>query len=193
MIAYLKGILAARDATQAVVDVGGVGYAVAMATGSLAALGTVGSAVCVYTHMLVRDDGVALYGFASPGERELFERLITVSGVGPKVALSALSAFNAPELAAIITAGDVARVATISGIGKKTAQRIVLELKGVLANENESAGAEGGNASAVSEAESALMNMGFTSEEAALACKGYEGDMSDVGALVRHALQRLGA
>jgi Holliday junction DNA helicase RuvA len=170
-----------------------VGYKVMLSTQSLAALGDKDREVTILTAMIVRDDSVSLYGFMSEHEQQLFERLITVSGVGPKVALSALSAFNAPALQQIIVAEDVSRIATIPGIGKKTAQRIILELRGVL---DAPLVGEAGSAArpvAATQATEALMGMGFTAAEVTLALKGYEGDVDDVGALVRYGLKRLGA
>jgi Holliday junction DNA helicase RuvA len=169
-----------------------------MATQSLAALSEKGSEVTVFTSLMIRENEVALYGFMSEREQHLFERLITVSGVGPKVALSALSSFNVEALTQIIIAEDVTRISTIPGIGKKTAQRIILELRGVL-DALEAAGAPdaGGASSALRQASDALLGMGFTSAEVTLALKGSDdaegGADSDVATLIRHALKKLGA
>ncbi|MDR3053773.1 MAG: Holliday junction branch migration protein RuvA [Coriobacteriales bacterium] len=193
MIAFLRGILIARDAQAAVIDVNGVGYRVGMSTQSLGSLGAIGNEVSIQTFLQVKDDGIALFGFTTEDERFLFEKLITVSGVGPKVALSALSTFSPASLLEIITAEDVARVSSIAGIGKKTAQRIILELRGVLKSDGlASAATADGGGTGTAEAVEALLGMGFTSAEISLALKSYEGDKSDVSALVRFGLKRLG-
>ena len=130
MIAFLKGVLAGKTANCAYIDVQGVGYAVGMSQGALAKLPAVGQAVQVHTYLQVSDNGIALYGFLTLEEKALFERLIGVSGVGPKVALAALSSFTPEALVAAVQAQDVAAVQKIPGVGKKTASRIILELKG---------------------------------------------------------------
>lgn len=199
MIAFLKGVLAGRSADTAFIEVQGVGYAVGMSQASLAKLPETGSAVQVHTHLQVRDDGISLYGFLSLEEQALFEQLIGVSGVGPKVALAALSAFPSPQaLASAIAAQDVAAVQRIPGVGKKTASRIILELKGSLDHGfDQLFGADGQPASAPAEdaalqgAREALLSMGFTSAEVDLATKGAPEDAS-TEALLKYALKRLG-
>jgi Holliday junction DNA helicase RuvA len=196
MIAFLRGRLATWDAGGVVLDVGGVGYRVLLSTQSLAALGERGERggeVTLLTSMIVREDSMTLYGFLAEREQRLFERLLTVSGVGPKVALSALSAFSADALEQIIVAEDVTRVATIPGIGKKTAQRIILELRGTLDTREPDGTAPSSPTAVSAQATEALLGMGFTTAEVALALKGYEGDANDVGTLVRFGLKRLGA
>ena len=199
MIAFLKGILAGKTADCALVDVQGVGYAVGMAQGALAKLPAVGQPVQVHTYLQVSDNGIALYGFLALEEKALFERLITVSGVGPKVALAALSAFSPEALVAAVQAQDVAAVQKIPGVGKKTASRIILELKGSfdegLASLFDGEGQPVSGASAAAEslkgAREALLALGFASTEADVALKGApEG--SDENALIKYALKRLG-
>jgi Holliday junction DNA helicase RuvA len=130
VIARLRGTVAARTATGVVLDVGGVGYLVA-ATPAVAA--RVGEQATVETYLHVREDALQLYGFASADERELFELLLGVSGVGPKVALAIVSGSTPAELRRAIAREDTARFEAIPGIGRKTAQRVVLELKEKLA------------------------------------------------------------
>jgi Holliday junction DNA helicase RuvA len=193
MIAFLRGRVAGWDANSAIIDVGGVGYRVMLSTQSLVAINEAIGEVTVLTSQIMREDSMTLYGFMAEQEQRLFERLITVSGVGPKVALSALSVFNAETLQQIIVDEDVARVSTIPGIGKKTAQRIILELRGVLdARESVNSDARTTPA-ATAQATEALLGMGFTTAEVSLALSGYEGDAGDISALVRHGLKRLGA
>ncbi|MCL1890582.1 MAG: Holliday junction branch migration protein RuvA [Coriobacteriia bacterium] len=197
MIAYLRGRIVKRDATCATLEVGGIGYSLTMSTQALAGLGEVGAEATVYTLLQIRDDAPVLFGFSDLEEKSLFEKLITISSIGPKVALSALSSFAPADLALCISDGDVARLASVPGIGKKTAQRIVLELKGSLELEaaNEAADKKGSPASERNEANEALLNMGFTTSEIQAALKGFdaskEGNAS-AAALVRYALKRLG-
>jgi Holliday junction DNA helicase RuvA len=128
MIARLRGRAVARDAEGIVLEVGGVGYRV-LATPSAIQKADGGDEVVVETHLHVREDALQLYGFADAAERELFEKLLSVSGVGPKVALAIVSGYSPAELTRAIVREDAALFQTIPGIGKKTAQRVVLELK----------------------------------------------------------------
>src|SRR5918911_1517078 len=132
MIASIRGSLLFVGVDHAVVETGGVGFLIYAPRNVLGALGEVGSEVRLYTHLHIREDLLALYGFASTDQRHLFETLLTVSGIGPKVALSLLSSAPSDELRATIAGGDTARLARGPGIGKKTAERLVLELRGKL-------------------------------------------------------------
>ena len=191
MIASLRGRVISVDASAVIIEVNGVGYRVMLSTLNLASISGQSGEISLLTSMMVRDDSVSLYGFLTIQEQRLFERLITVSGVGPKVALSALSVFNAESLHQIILDEDVSRIATVPGIGKKTAQRIILELRGVL--DTHVPGESGSvTASAGAQASEALLGMGFTASEISLALKGYEGDSKDVAGLIRFGLKRLG-
>lgn len=198
MIAFLKGELAGKTAAAAYIDVHGVGYEVGMSQNALAKLPEAGKAVQVHTFLQVSDAGVALYGFLSLEEKALFEKLITVSGVGPKVALAALSTFSPEALVAAVQAQDVAAVQHIPGVGKKMASRIILELKGSF--DEGMAGLFGDDASSSTSAAAehirntreALLSLGFASAEADIALKGApEG--ADEGALLQYALKRLGS
>lgn len=196
MIAFLKGRLASKGPTIAYIEVNGVGYAVGMSQASLSKLPETGTEVEVQTYLQVRDDGIALYGFMSREEKALFEKLIGVAGVGPKVALAALSAFSPQALVAAISTQDVATLQQIPGVGKKGASRIILELKGSF--DAGSTGLLGADTPVMSEnsplrgAQEALLSMGFTSGEADLALKGVpEG--ADESVLLQYALKRLGA
>lgn len=194
MIAFLNGILAGKTQDTAFIDVGGIGYAVGMAAGSLAKLPETGERVQVHTHLYVREDAISLFGFLSVEEKNLFLRLNTVSGVGPKVALSALSVFSPQQLVAAITSQDVALVSKIPGVGKKTASRIILELKGSL--DADLLGAAAGAApvgagSVLQGVADALLSMGFTSAEIEIALKGAPED-ADEPVLLQYALKRLG-
>lgn len=200
MIAFLKGALAGKTATTAYIEVNGVGFAVGMSQASLSKLPELGSPVQVHTYLQVREDGMSLYGFLSLEEQALFEQLIGVSGVGPKVALAALSAFPSPQvLASAIAAQDVAAVQRIPGVGKKTASRIILELKGSLDHgldqlfgaDGQPAAAPAAAGASLQAAREALLSMGFTSAEVDLSLKGAAED-ADAEALLKYALKRLG-
>lgn len=190
MIAHLTGRVSSKSPTSCVIEVGGVGLRLFMSTSSLAHLPAEGDEVTVYTHLHVREDDLSLFGFESLEEQDLFEKLITVSGIGPKVALSALSALSPRELAGAIAREDDTLIATVPGVGKKTAQRLIIELKDKIgAGELGSRSASAGSASA--EATGALASMGFSSAEVSAALKGYDGP-DEAQALLRHALKRLG-
>lgn len=200
MIAFLKGVLAGKSAEAAFVDVNGVGFQVGMSQGALAKLPEVGSQVSLHTYLQSGDNGMALYGFLSLEEKALFERLIGVGGVGPKVALAALSVFTPQKFVAAVQAQDVAAIQKIPGVGKKTASRIILELKGSFDQGVEGlfsadGAATGGFASAQAEAlkgaREALLSLGFAQAEADVALKGAP-EAADESALVQYALKRLG-
>ena len=129
MIAQLRGLVLEKHPNRIVVDVGGVGYDVFVPLSTFYGLGEPGAEVALRIHTHVREDLIALYGFATLLEQELFERLIGIGGIGPKVALSVLSGIEPMELIRAIERGDVARLTAIPGVGKKTSERIVLELK----------------------------------------------------------------
>ena len=129
MIARLKGTLVEKSPSRLTVDVGGVGYDVLVPLSTFYGLGEPGSSVVLRVHTHVREDVIALYGFASALEQDLFERLISISGIGPKLALAVLSGIDPSDLVRAIRAQDVARLTRIPGVGKKTAERIGLELK----------------------------------------------------------------
>ncbi len=129
MISSLQGRLESLAADRAVVNVGGVGFLVYMPASTLANLGGTGQVVKVHTHLHVREDNLTLYGFGSPEELQLFETLLSVSGIGPKLALAMISGMKVPDLTLAIATGNADMLTSIPGIGKKTASRIVLELK----------------------------------------------------------------
>jgi Holliday junction DNA helicase RuvA len=129
MIASLRGKLDALTADGAVIDVGGVGFRVYMPTGAMSALGTPGNSVKVFTHMHVREDNIALYGFSSSEELWLFETLIGVTGLGPKLSLAILSAMNPEQVTTAIATGNADMLDMVPGVGKKVANRMILELK----------------------------------------------------------------
>lgn len=191
MIAYITGVLAYKDTDSAIVETGGIGYELSMSLHSLAALPQTGQPVQVWTVMSVKEDDVSLYGFLDPAEKQLFEQLITISGVGPKIALSALSTYKPVELIAAIGAGDVTAISKISGIGKKTAQRMILELQGLLKTDDSvDALLEDSSSKPLRDAALALEGMGFSSQEVAEALKGCTLD--NASDIVRFALKHMG-
>jgi Holliday junction DNA helicase RuvA len=129
MIAHLRGKLISRRPNLVIVETGGVGYDVTISVPSFAELPSLGSEVAFHIHTHVREDQLALYGFLRPEEKQLFEKLITVSGIGPKLAITVLSGMPADEMVISIRANDLARLTKIPGVGRKTAERMVLELR----------------------------------------------------------------
>lgn len=193
MIAFLKGTLIATTLDSAYIDVQGVGYQVLMSSRSLSRLGKTGDTVHVLTQLQVRDDAPILYGFLNQEEKDLFQRLITVSSVGPKVALAVLSTFDPADAVAAIVAQDAAAIQQVPGVGKKMASRIVLELKEAFTQSAQTvlSGMSKQVLDAQQAAKEALLSMGFTSEEVSLALKGApEADSETV--LLQYALKRLG-
>src|SRR5574340_657926 len=190
MIATLRGRLQARGGDSIVLDVGGVGFGVRVPARTLAELGGVGSEVHLFTHLRVREDELTLYGFASPDDLRLFETLLTVSGVGPKVALGVLSAAPSETLRLAIAQGNLDILTGLPGIGKKTAQRLVLELKGKV--DVSGLGEFSELAPADEDVINALVNLGFSAADAARAARSVPAGATSVEERVRLALQSLG-
>jgi len=200
MFYYLKGKVAHVAPYLAVIDCGGVGYACKTTNNTLGAL-TVGQEGKLYTHLNVREDAMELYGFASENERNCFQMLIGVSGVGPKAALSILSS-NTPEgLAMAIITGEEKALTSAPGIGKKIAQRIILELKDKLSKgqlavsgAGESYGGTGITVipeNKVSEASAALAVLGYSQSEIAVALKGIDVDNTPLEGIIKLALRAM--
>jgi Holliday junction DNA helicase RuvA len=166
MIAFLRGRLAEKQPNRIIVDVGGVGYDVSVPLSTFYKLGEPGADVALRIHTHVREDALALYGFATLFEQQIFERLIATSGIGPKLALAVLSGIEAADLVRAVQAGDVARLTAIPGVGKKTAERICLELKDrlpAMAGVGPDAGADAGRPGDDLRGDllSALLNLGY--------------------------------
>ncbi len=165
MISRLKGKVLQKSPTELVVDVGGVGYSVHISLSTFAALEHIEGDATILTHLHVREDALQLYGFATQAERDLFRLLISVSGIGPRMAQGILSGLNPAELKNAIASGNLAALTSVSGVGTKTAERIILELRDKVARAD-AAGAGGVPSSAQlkarSEALVALMSLGFT-------------------------------
>lgn len=201
MIAFLRGKLVERLPTQATLDVQGVGYAVLIPLSSYDKLPPLGGDVTLLTHYAVREDAHTLYGFVSAAERDLFRLLInTVSGIGPKIALNLLSGMNVVQLRGAVASGDVKALSQISGVGKKTAERIIVELRDKIgaAGAWEAASAERGLSAAdqkVNDTILALLALGFKQLEAHDAARGAQavlGPQATVEDLVRACLKKGG-
>lgn len=204
MIAYLSGTVLSKQATSAIIDVGGVGYEVAIPLSTFYELGDVGSPtqLRIYTH--VREDTLQLYGFKTTRERELFLHLISVNGVGPGLAIKLLSGMNADELVASIRTNNLARLVSIPGVGRKTAERLVVDLRDKIAAlsspalEEEFAAKRAGGERVPEDAMrddsvSALVNLGYQKSAAEKAVKGAideDGDLS-VELILRRSLRSL--
>ncbi len=198
MISLLEGILAEKGVSSVVVLTGGVGYLVSVPQSALAALPAVGEGLRLYTHLHVREDTLQLFGFVTPTERWMFEKLITVNGVGPRVALSILGSMSVERLVVAVESGQLGLFNRIPGVGKKTAERIILELKGKL---GEVSALEAGQAAAVAgagpqgeEAVAALIALGYSRAQAERAvAKAVEGaaGIPATTELVRRALTQI--
>jgi len=192
MIAHLRGRLIAKRPNQAVVEVTGVGYDVTITIPTFSDLPAAGNEVALHIYTHVREDAIALFGFLRAEEKQLFEKLIQVSGIGPKLAITILSGMPAAEMVSAIRAGDIARLTRIPGIGKKTAERMVLELRDKLEGFAESRPAK-----LVTPVEedvlSALVNLGYqrVAAERALAAAAGNGQTTSFDVLFRDALSTL--
>jgi len=200
MIAHLRGSILEKHPNRIVIDVNGVGYDVFVPLSTFYGLGDPGAAIALRIHTHVREDALLLYGFATLLEQELFERLIGVSGIGAKLALAVLSGIEPQDLIRAVEHGDLARLTAIPGVGKKTSERIVLELKDRLPRAPVTAAAAGAAAPAApalrDDVVSALVNLGYhrpLAEKAAEAAIKTIGSSSDAGfeRLLRQALREV--
>jgi Holliday junction DNA helicase RuvA len=167
LIAQLRGRLLRKDTQHALVDVGGVGYSITIPVSTFYRLGEPGSEVTLLTHTHVREDALALFGFLTPVEQALFERLIAVAGVGPRLAIGILSGIETPDLVGALRSGDVARLTRIPGVGKKTAERLVVELKDKMAGlEGVEPAPEAATSGPKGDLVSALLHLGYSRPEA---------------------------
>ena len=193
MIARLTGTLAELSADGAVIDVGGVGYAVHCSARTLDAIGAVGGDVKLLTELQVREDAWTLFGFGSPVERDSFRALTNVQGVGGKVALAILSALSPDELARAVAHDDKAMIGRANGVGPKLAARIANELQGKLGVTGLGGAAPAPRAGAAADALSALANLGFKPAEASAAVNAAQDELgteASLDALVRLALRK---
>lgn len=210
MIVQLTGTLLEVLPTHIVLDVGGVGFELGVSSTTAASLPHVGeSGVTVLVRMVVRDDAMELYGFATREERALFDQLRAISRVGSKLALAILSTFSPSALAQVVTTQDAARMAQVPGVGRKTASRLIVELSDVFSKNAELRGLVGlsspdaaslplgpaaAGAGVEADATEALLSMGFTSQEAELALEGHaEAGAVSVEQVLAYALRHLGS
>lgn len=199
MYAHFDGVVAEKLADSIVLDVNGVGYLLLVSAQTLSMAPSAGGRMKLYATLSVREDAMELFGFASRQERAMFKKLCQVTGVGAKTALGVLSALPVRELSVAIVTGDIAALSRAPGIGKKTAQRIVLELKDKVEQQDVSAPA--GSAAPVSpvvgdaqrEAQAALQALGYTSAEAARAINLVRDQADTVDALIMLALRQIGS
>lgn len=199
MIAFIEGKVAEKSPGELVISAGGVGFQMAVSSATLADAPGIGESWRCYTVLNVREDAMDLYGFASKQERDMFKRLCTVTGVGAKSALGVLSALPLRELSIAIATGDVNGLTRAPGIGKKTAQRIVLELKDKM-DEADFSGKPGAAApvsapvtNVQQEAQAALQALGYTSAEAARAINQVRDQATSVDQLIMLALRQIGS
>ncbi|MDM3871248.1 Holliday junction branch migration protein RuvA [Porticoccus sp. W117] len=198
MIGRLSGVLLEKQAPDLLLDVQGVGYEVQVSLTTFFELPNTGEPVTLYTHFVVRDDAQLLYGFAGQRERELFRTLVKVNGVGPKMALAILSGMNADEFVRCVHSNDVAALVRLPGVGKKTAERLIIEMRDRLKEWGIDANAPATEqaaptASVSEEAESALIALGYKPQEAArmISAAAKQVDNPSCEALIRLALQKL--
>jgi Holliday junction DNA helicase RuvA len=192
MIAYLKGTLIHKTPGQVIVETGGVGYAAAIPVSTFVRLGEVGGPAELFIHTHMTDDALALYGFACQDEKDMFLKLIAITGIGPKLAMNVLSGIAPEDLAEAVRASDVARISLVPGIGKKTALRITMELQDKLDKKEKLLAAKGSPEK--EDLLSALQNMGFRRKEAERAVDqtiGAHKPGTEFEKLLRDALKRL--
>lgn len=189
MIGYLEGTVRSSTLGSAIVQVGGVGYKVALTKETVAHF-IAGSPIALFTHLAVREDALDLYGFEEEDELRFFELLISVSGIGPKSALAILDIADTETLRAAIHAGNAAYLTTVSGIGKKTAEKIVLELR-----DKVGAGLAGSSAALAGDAEAleAMKSLGYSAAEARDALRKVPATITGTHARLREALRAIGA
>lgn len=191
MIGKLTGILAEKNPPLILLDCHGVGYEVLVPMGSFYQLGAVGTQAALWTQLIVREDAQTLFGFASTAEREAFRQLIKISGIGPRTALSVLSGLSVADLAQAVAEQETGRITKIPGIGKKTAERLLLELKGKLADAlPHAAGGVNSVSGARADILQALLALGYNDKDASAALKSLPEDIG-VSDGIKQALRNL--
>ncbi|AUS97917.1 Holliday junction branch migration protein RuvA [Clostridium thermosuccinogenes] len=199
MIAYIKGKIAYKHNEYIIVETNGIGYKIFTSLSSVQAMGPVGDEVKMYTYLYVREDIMSLYGFCTQEELSMFELLISVSGVGPKAAVSLLSSITPSKFSLAVITDDAKTLTKAQGVGSKMAQRIILELKDKIKKEQlvateklkeESVPADGEN-TRIPEAISALMVLGYTPIEASRAVSAVYSDDMDLESIIKNALKGL--
>lgn len=197
MFAYIKGSLEQKSNNYVVIDVGGIGYKIFMATKAIETLGEIGKVVKVHTHYYVREDNISLYGFNTNEELRMFELLLQVSGIGAKSAIAMLSEISPSSFALAVISDDISQLVKIPGIGKKTAARIVLELKDKLKTEETITKTEEvklsiTNEEETSEAIAALQVLGYTKREIEKALENVDTKNLQLEEIIKQGLKNLG-
>ena len=190
MIGRLSGVLLSKAPPQVLIDVAGVGYEVDVPMSTFYDLPPAGERVVLLTHMVVREDAQLLYGFLTEGERAAFRELIRISGIGPRMALAVLSGLSVADLAQAITLQESGRLVKVPGIGKKTAERLLLELKGKFGPTLEGVGGVAAPSDHAGDILRALLSLGYSEREATLAAKQLPADAS-VSDGIKQALKLL--
>jgi len=194
MIAFLQGELLSKDLRSAIINVSGVGYQVFMPLTDLASFSELGASTKLHIHTCVREDSIELFGFIALEKKNLFENLISVSGIGPKTALAMLSGMEPQDFASYIAHGDIAALTSVPGVGPKTAQRLVLELKDKLKNTTFVSGITPASRSTLDDLRSAVLNLGYKAslvEKAIKAVEPLSKDGHTLQQLVKEALRHL--
>lgn len=193
MINHLKGILQHKSPTEIVIDNQGVGYSISIPFSTYEKLGEVGTTVTVLTHLHVREDALQLYGFATEADREVFRLLISVSGIGPKIAQGILSGIQPGELQALILQGNVSALTAIPGVGRKTAERLIVELRDKISkldSPSTSATAPAGSAGIRNEAMMALISLGYNRPAAEKAIRAALQDLNKKDVTIQELLKQ---
>ncbi|MFN3236348.1 MAG: Holliday junction branch migration protein RuvA [Pseudomonadales bacterium] len=195
MIGRLRGELIEKTPGEVLLDVGGVGYEIDIPLNTYYALPEIGATVVIYTHLVVREDAQLLFGFSSVDERSLFRTLIKVNGVGPKLAITILSGMEAAEFARAVEQKDVKQLVALPGVGKKTAERLIVEmqdrLKDMLNIAASDAPAPIQQTDSLADAETALINLGYKPQEASRALAGVADPNDSIENLIKQALKNL--
>jgi len=192
VIGFLRGTLASKHPPSLLLDVGGVGYEVDAPMSTFYQLPETGSEVMIYTHLLVREDAHVLFGFATESERALFRSLIRVSGIGARLALAILSGLSPDDFQRCIQQGDTVSLQRLPGIGKKTAERLIIEMRDRLPKASDTALSLGGASDPLGEAGQALIALGYKPQEAEGLLKRVNGEAESVEELIRLALRQAG-
>ena len=192
MYAFISGTVEDTDLSGVVIENNGIGYYLQCPMGVITSC-TVGQAVKLYTYQHVREDAIILFGFSSKEDKNMFLRLISVSGIGPKLALTILSNLSAGELAIILVGGDASALTKVPGIGKKTAQRLILELREKVDNDELTHGitAKAANNSMISDAIYALAALGYSTQEASKAVEAVAPSCKNTEEIIRNVLKSL--
>lgn len=195
MIDFVEGLLVEKSEDHAVVGVGGIGLTLYLSTNTLRELPPVGKKVRLYSHLYLREDVLQLFGFRDRRERQVFLHLLGVTGIGPRAAMALLSAYDPDTFMRLVAAEDLEAITAVPGVGKKSGQRIIIELKDKLPPlEGEPVGGAAGSdgSDLLREAREALKGLGYTAAEASRALEGYRSEDPRVEDMIKYALRRLG-